>query len=113
MTLELDLGIPNDPTTRRPNNPTRRKPILSPTKLAAYLECAVKYRYIYVDRIGRWYLKARGEYSFGSTLHRVIQSFHEEGGVRTVAELTDRYEAVFLPVGYATPEERDAAREEG
>src|SRR5438034_1535196 len=105
MTLELDLGIPNDPTTQRPGRSSGRKPILSPTKLATYLECAVKYRYVYLDRIGRWYLKARGEYSFGSTLHRVIQSFHEEGAVRTAEETIDLYEESFLPVGFTSAEE--------
>ena len=64
------------PATRKK---TERKPTLSPTKIRTYLECAVKYRYVYVDKIGRFYLRARSYYSFGSTLHHVLQDFPRAG----------------------------------
>src|SRR5689334_21595027 len=54
-----------------------RKPTLSPTRISTYLDCAVKYKYIYQDKIGRFYLKARAGFSLGSTLHHVLQQFHE------------------------------------
>lgn len=90
-----------------------RKPILSPTKIATYLECAMKYRYIYIDRIGRFYQRSRGYYSFGATLHRVLQSFHEEGGVASAAEMLERYEGGFISAGYESPEQEREYREAG
>jgi putative RecB family exonuclease len=90
-----------------------RKPILSPTKIATYLECAVKYRYIYIERIGRFYLRAKPHYSFGSTLHRVIQSFHEEGATQTAEEMAARYEQGWIAAGYESPEQEQSFRAEG
>lgn len=90
-----------------------RKPILSPTKIATYLECAVKYRYIYIDRIGRFYLRAKPHYSFGSTLHQVIQSFHEEGATQTADEMVARYEQDWIAAGYESPEQEQSFRAEG
>ena len=31
----------------------------------------------YVDDRGKWYLKAKSYYSFGTTLHRVLERFHD------------------------------------
>ena len=72
---------------RGPRSVTR-KPALSPTKISTFLECAVKYRYVYIDKIGRFYLRSRAGYSFGSTLHHVLQQFHEQGAAHSVEEMT-------------------------
>lgn len=90
-----------------------RKPTLSPTRIAAYLECAAKYRYLYVDKIGRFYLKARPGYSFGTTLHGVLQSFHEKGGVQSREELVAQVDSKWISAGYETPEQEAEFRAAG
>jgi RecB family exonuclease len=90
-----------------------RKPTLSPTRIATYLECAMKYRYIYFDKIGRFYLKARPGYSFGSTLHQVLQSFHEEGGVQSKEQMVEQVEHKWISAGYETPEQEQEYRAAG
>lgn len=90
-----------------------RKPVLSPTKIATYLECAVKYRYIYLDKIGRFYLRARPYYSFGSTLHQVLQSFHAEGAAQTVEQMTQKYEQTWIAAGYETSQQEEEYRAVG
>lgn len=77
-----------------------RKPILSPTKINTYLECAVKYRYIYLDKIGRFYMRARAGFSFGASLHQTLQTFHQEGGVRSPDELVAKLEEGWISAGY-------------
>jgi putative RecB family exonuclease len=77
-----------------------RKPVLSPTKINTYLECAVKYRYIYLDKIGRFYMRARPGFSFGSTLHQTLQTFHQEGGIRSPDQLIERFEEGWISAGY-------------
>lgn len=90
-----------------------RKPVLSPTRIAAYLECAVKYRYLYLDRIGRFYLRAKPHYSFGSTLHQVLQTFHREGGSQSAEQMVERYEQAWMAAGYETPEQEETFRTVG
>jgi len=93
--------------------PEPRKPTLSPTRIATYLECAVKYRYVYLDRIGRFYLRAKPCYSFGSTLHQVLQSYHAEGGAQSAEQMVEQYERAWIAAGYETPEQEQAYREAG
>ena len=90
-----------------------RKPILSPTKIATYLECAVKYRYIYLDKIGRYYLKAKPDYSFGSTLHQVLESFHQKGAGQTSREVVEEYSKAWITSGYESPNQEAAYHAEG
>jgi putative RecB family exonuclease len=94
-----------------------RKPILSPTRIATYLECAVKYRYIYIDKIGRFYLRARPGYSFGSTLHNVLQAFHEEvrvtGEPQSVEKMLEQVETRWISAGYVSMEQEREFRAAG
>lgn len=90
-----------------------RKPTLSPTRIATYLECAVKYRYIYQDRLGRIFLRARAGYSFGSTLHHVLQEFHEQGATHTPEEMVTEMEQRWIGAGYETAAQEQAHREAG
>lgn len=84
-----------------------RKPSLSPTKLTTYLACPAKYRWTYVDPRGRWYLRAKSYYSFGTTLHHVLERFHDEGdqGVTTTEEVLAAYEESWIDAGFASAEE--------
>lgn len=90
-----------------------RKPTLSPTRIATYLECAVKYKYIYQDKIGRYYLRARAGYSFGSTLHHVLQQFHEGGSAQSPEELVAGLEHHWIGAGYESGTQEQAHREAG
>jgi putative RecB family exonuclease len=92
-----------------------RKPTLSPTRISTYLECAVKYRYIYLDKIGRFYQRARPFYSFGSTMHQVLHVFHREGGEQSAEQVVENYAQSWVSAGYESAQQeqeyRDAGRE--
>ncbi len=90
-----------------------RKPALSPTRIGTYLECAVKYRYVYIDKIGRFYLRSHAGYSFGSTLHRVLQEFHEAGARHSVEEMAAEMERRWIPAGYESEAQEQEHREAG
>src|SRR5580698_7454568 len=90
------------------NVPIERKPTLSPTRIATYLECAVKYRYIYHDKVGRFYQRARAGFSFGSSLHQTLQRFHEEGATRTPDELVEDLAQRWIGAGYETTQQEKA-----
>lgn len=94
---------------------TPRKPTLSPSKFTTYLACPVKYRWTYVDDRGKWYLRAKSYYSFGSTLHRVLERFHDAGdaGVNTTEEVLAAYEESWIDAGYNSAEEMAEAYGEG
>ena len=90
-----------------------RKPTLSPTRIATYLDCAVKYKYIYQDKIGKFYTKARAGFSFGSTLHNVLQDFHEQGATHSPQEMVADLEQKWISAGYASREQEQEHRESG
>ncbi|MBV9848051.1 MAG: PD-(D/E)XK nuclease family protein [Armatimonadetes bacterium] len=97
----------------RPQKPpaqkSPRKPEFSPTRLKTFLACPMMYRLEYVERLGRFYHRARAGYAFGSTLHQTLQNFHESGGSEAVSaeQLVERLEADWQSQGY-----RDAAHEQ-
>jgi len=92
-----------------------RKPTLSPSKITTYLACPVKYKWTYVDVRGRWYLRSKSYYSFGSTLHRVLQRFHDadDAGVTTTDEVMTAYEESWIDAGFSSAEEMAEAFGEG
>ena len=83
-----------------------RKPEFSPTRLKTFLSCPMMYRLEYVEKVGKFYHRARAGYTFGSTLHQTLQTFHEEGGSAAVSapELVARMETVWQSQGYANAE---------
>jgi RecB family exonuclease len=92
-----------------------RKSSLSPSKITTYLACPVKYRWTYEDGRGKWYLKARSYYSFGTTLHNVLQRFHDanDQGVSTPDEVLAAYEESWIDAGYSSAEEMAEAYGDG
>lgn len=92
-----------------------RKPTLSPSRISTYLACPVKYRWTYVDSRGHWYSRAKSYYSFGLTLHRVLEAFHTSGdrGVPTAHEAIAAMEENWLDAGYSSPDEMADAIGEG
>jgi len=75
----------------------------------------MKYRWTYLDDRGRWYLRAKSYYSFGSTLHKVLERFHDSGdvGVTTTEEVLAAYEESWIDAGYSSAEEMAEAFGEG
>jgi len=92
-----------------------RRPTLSPSKITTFLACPNKYLWTYVDSRGKWYLKAKSYYSFGTTLHKVLERFHDSGdaGVTTVGDALQAYEESWIDAGYASQEEMQEAFGEG
>ncbi len=92
-----------------------RKPSVSPSKITTYLACPVKFRYTYLDPRARWLLRSKSYYSFGTTLHRVLQRFHDSGdtGVETTSEVLAAYEESWIDAGYNSAEEMAEAFGEG
>ena len=92
-----------------------RKPTISPTKLSIYLACPVKFRWTYLDGRGRWYLRAKSYYSFGTTLHRVLERFYDDRdrGVETIDEALSAFDEGWIDAGYRSSEEMAEAYGEG
>ncbi|MCL6623407.1 MAG: PD-(D/E)XK nuclease family protein [Fimbriimonadales bacterium] len=92
-----------------------RKPTLSPTRVTTYLACPVKYKWTYVDPRGKFFIRAKSYYSFGASLHAVLQRFHDEGdkGVETKEQALATLEETWLTAGYSSPEEAAEALAEG
>lgn len=84
-----------------------RKPVLSPTRIRTYLLCEVKYYHSYLNPQGKWYMRARREYSFGSTMHAVLQHLHAAGGVERVSveQLQQAMNQQWVDAGYESPEQ--------
>ncbi len=92
-----------------------RKFVLSPTKLRIYYRCAAEYRLEYIDKLGRFYHKARPGFAFGSSLHRALDAFHTAGGAETITEetLTESLSTLWVAKGYEGDEQEATFREEG
>ena len=92
-----------------------RKPTLSPSRITTFLACPSKYLWTYIDPRGKWYLRAKSYYSFGTTLHKVMERFHDEGdqGVTTVGDALRIYEESWIDAGFASAEEMQEAYGEG
>jgi len=91
------------------------KPSLSPSKLTTFLACPTKYYWTYIDPKGRYYLRSKHYYSFGTTLHRVLQQFHDasETGVATVGDAVRAMEENWVSAGYTSAEHMAEAAGEG
>ncbi|MCB8933436.1 MAG: PD-(D/E)XK nuclease family protein [Fimbriimonadaceae bacterium] len=89
------------------------KPTLTPSKITTYLACPTRYRWTYVDARGRWYLRAKPTFSFGLSLHKVLERFHEQGAVETVAQVLQSYEENWIEAGFSSAEEMADAYAEG
>jgi putative RecB family exonuclease len=113
--IQATCPIWDPASTAYTNSAVSRKPTISPSKLSTYLACPVKYRWTYIDGRGKWYLRSKSYYSFGTTLHRVLEQFHktEETGVETTAEMLAAYEDNWIDAGFSSAEEMAEAYHEG
>lgn len=68
-----------------------------------------------MDDKGRWYLRSKSYFSFGTTLHRVLQRFYDEGdqGVITTDQVMAAYEESWIDAGFTSQEEMQEAFGEG
>lgn len=75
----------------------------------------MKYNFTYLDPRGKWYLKSKHYYSFGTSLHTVLQRFHDasDSGVTTVHEAVAALEESWISAGYDSQEEMMQAMDEG
>jgi putative RecB family exonuclease len=82
------------------------KPRLSPTRLRLYLFCPKAYHYYYVRGL-RWGEMTAAS-SFGGSLHRALQTFHQAGSLApaSVEELLEGFRSGWTTAGY-----RDSAEE--
>ena len=106
---------PKVPKTPRPAPVKQpRKPEFSPTRLRTFLSCPMMYRLEYIDKVGKFYHRARAGYTFGSTLHQALQTFHEDGGSAAVSapELVAKMETVWQSQGYQNAEHEQSHKEE-
>ena len=73
---------------------------LSPTRLRLYLSCPKAYHYYYIRGLRWGETSAAG--SFGGSLHRALQTFHESGSLTppTVEELVENLHSGWLTSGY-------------
>ena len=97
--------VPKLPVAKPP-----RKPEFSPTRIRIFLTCSMMYRLEYVEKVGRFYHRARAGFTFGSTLHQALQTFHEDGGSAAVSapELIAKMETVWQSQGYVSAEHEEA-----
>jgi putative RecB family exonuclease len=60
-------------------------------------------------------LRAKSYYSFGNTLHRVLERFHDSGdvGVETTGQLLSAFEESWIDSGFRSAEEMSEAYSEG
>jgi putative RecB family exonuclease len=88
-----------------------KKPTLSPSKITTYLACPSKYYWTYVDPRGKWLIKARSHYSFGTSLHNVLQRFHDskDTGVQTSEQAIAVLEDTWIEAGYFCAQEMHEA----
>lgn len=108
-------AAPKEPTAKKPRaakppaEKKPRKPEFSPTRLKTFLACPMMYRLEYVDKVGKFYHRARAGYTFGSTLHQTLQNFHEAGGSAAVSatDLVANLDMTWQSQGY-----KDAAHEQ-
>lgn len=90
-----------------------QKPKLSPTKLSTYLACALKYRWTYVHP-HRWLIRDKHYYSFGTSLHTVLEKVFEGGTLDIPVEEFDAlYEESWIEAGYSSSEAMQEAYGEG
>ncbi|WP_395088866.1 RecB family exonuclease [Armatimonas sp.] len=91
-----------------------RKFTVSPTKLRTFYQCPAKYKLEYIEKLGRFYRKPRAGFSFGASLHNVLEQFHAQGGAEsvTVETLTETLAAKWQTQGYKDAQQEQAYKAE-
>lgn len=92
-----------------------RKPTLSPTRIQTYLTCRVKYYWAYLSPLGRRFRRPNPALALGANLHRVLQLFHQLGGVETFSreQVAHALETLWSAEGFETAEQSEAHKQLG
>ncbi len=100
-------------TSRRAAPKAPRLPRFSPTRLNLYRFCPRAYAFQY-DRGLRWGGSTAAQ-SFGGSVHRTLQDFHDRGGAEAMSpdELKARLAERWSSAGYGSHEEAAEARAAG
>lgn len=91
-----------------------RKFTVSPTKIRTFRQCPAKYRFEYIEKLGRFYRRPRAGFSFGASLHNVLEQFHTQGGAEavTVETLTETLATKWQSQGYQSAEQEELYKAE-
>ena len=94
---------------------TTRLPSLSPTKIVTYLACDHKYKWTYVDSRGKWFIRSKSYFSFGTSLHSVLQKLHDQNDISVVnaEDAVNALESNWVTEGYASADEMAEAQARG
>lgn len=92
-----------------------RKLVLSPTRISTYLACPLMYKFVYIDKLSRFYYKPKAAHSFGASLHRALQEFHSHGGASTQTsdQLKSHLRRAWVEIGYESLRDEQAYFENG
>lgn len=90
-------------------------PVLSYSSVRAYLECPQRWKYLYIDRLSE---APRGYFSFGRTLHSVLEElvrplvvpFPRRKGEVATQHTLDQYSVTGAPPHLSAPMDREALR---
>ena len=109
MTVPTDGGCSGNQETCVPK-PSTRKFQLSPTKIRTYRDCPAKYRWEYIDKLGRFYRRPKPYYSFGTSIHSTLDAFAQAGGpsVMSVDDIVQQLRLSWVDAGYASPADAKA-----
>ena len=68
-----------------------------------------------MDDRGKWFMRSRNYFSFGSSLHSVLQRFHDsnDAGVTATHEVLNALEESWISAGYGSQDEMEQALAEG
>jgi RecB family exonuclease len=83
------------------------KPSFSPTKFSTFLRCPLQYKLAYVEKLARYYGRARASFSLGGSIHRTLQALHEQGGADAVSadQLLRKFDETWQSAGFSSAEE--------
>ena len=92
-----------------------RLPTLSPTKIVTFLACPYKYNWLYRDSRGKWFVRSKNYYSFGTSLHQVLEKFYnkEDLTVTNVESAVEALDRDWIDAGYSSAAEMSEALGEG
>ena len=109
MTVPTDGGCSGNQETCVPK-PSTRKFQLSPTKIRTYRDCPAKYRWEYIEKLGRFYRRPKPYYSFGTSIHSTLDAFAQAGGpsVMSVDDIVQQLRLSWVDAGYASPADAKA-----
>lgn len=84
-----------------------RKFSLSPTRISTFLACPTKYFWTYLDSRGRYFMRSKSYFSFGTSLHTVLQRFHDskDTGVESKEQAIAALEESWIDAGYSSSQE--------